>query len=378
MNLILKVVEGPSGTHCIGLEARFDTSGGLIGRAETARLSLPDSSRTVSRFHAHVSCSGDTFYLEEMGSRNTATINGKALKAGVKEALRPGDKVRIGHFKLAVDFDDPDFPATQVIDRRSLQSESSHDDTQVIERRSLRIEAGEDDDSIGHAVREAPGPWSVISNAELLEAFQDGAGVQLELPSGLRPEFMRTLGLMLRTLVGGMHRLGSQRMRLRDEPAGEKATAMARHIDPIRSAAEQTRLLATLLKPGAIGTDDPQTRIQEMIDDLMTRIDAMRTAIDVAVEQTEAKLAPLAVEERLQASLFLDELLPMRRKARLWDLYRRTHASMMAEQSEVRSDGVSVANGERSGAVSGVRELFNQAFTRAYEAEVARSRRVRV
>jgi len=377
MNLILKVVEGPSGTSCIGLEARFDTSGGLIGRAETARLSLPDSSRTVSRFHAHVSCSGDTFYLEEMGSRNAAMINGKALKAGVKEALRPGDKVRIGHFKLAVDFDDPDFPATQVIDRGSLQSESGHDETQVIERRSLRIEAG-DDDSIGLAVREGPGPWSAISNAELLEAFQDGAAVQLELPSGLRPEFMRTLGLMLRTLVGGMHRLGSQRMRLRDDPAGEKATAMSRHIDPIRSATEQTRLLATLLKPGAIGTDDPQTRIQEMIDELITRIDAMRTAIDAAVEQTEAKLAPLAVEERLEASLFLDELLPMRRKARLWDLYRRTHASMIAEPSEVGSDRASVANGERSGAVSGVRDLFNQAFTRAYEAELARSRRVRV
>ena len=304
-------------------------------------------------------------------------INGKALKAGVKEALRPGDKVRIGHFKLAVDFDDPDFPATQVIDRRSLQSESGHDETQVIERRSLRIEAG-DDDSIGLAVREGPGPWSAISNAELLEAFQDGAAVQLELPSGLRPEFMRTLGLMLRTLVGGMHRLGSQRMRLRDDPAGEKATAMSRHIDPIRSATEQTRLLATLLKPGAIGTDDPQTRIQEMIDELITRIEAMRTAIEAAVEQTEAKLAPLAVEERLEASLFLDELLPMRRKARLWDLYRRTHASMIAEPSEVGSDRASVANGERSGAVSGVRDLFNQAFTRAYEAELARSRRVRV
>jgi len=44
--------------------------------------------RTVSRFHAHVSCSGETYFLEEMGSRNTATVNGKAVKAGSKEALR--------------------------------------------------------------------------------------------------------------------------------------------------------------------------------------------------------------------------------------------------------------------------------------------------
>jgi FHA domain-containing protein len=377
MNLILKVVEGPSGTNCVGLEARFDASGGLIGRAETARLSLPDSSRTVSRFHAHVSCSGDTFYLEEMGSRNAAIINGKALKAGIKEALRPGDKVRIGHFKLAVDFDDPDFPATQVIDRASLQVEAGHDDTQVIDRRSVRIEAGQDDSS-GIAVREDPGSWAAISNAELLEAFQDGAGVQLELAGGLRPDFMRTLGLMLRTLVSGMHLLGSQRMRLRDEPSGEKSNPLARRIDPIRNAAEQTRLLATLLKPGAIGTDNPQTRIQEMVDDLIARIDAMRTAIDAAVEQTEAKLAPLAVEERLEASLFLDELLPMRRKARLWDLYRRTHSSIVARHADGQADDTSDAKGGESCGPSGLRELFNQAFSRAYEAEVARLRRVRV
>ena len=266
-----------------------------------------------------------------------------------------------------------------MIDRRSLQSESGHDETQVIERRSLRIEAGEDDHSNGIAVREGPGPWAVISNAELLEAFQDGAAVQLELPSGLRPDFMRTLGLMLRTLVGGMHRLGSQSMRLRDDPAGEKPNPLSRHIDPIRSATEQTRVLATLPKPGAIGTDDPQTRIQEMIDDLITRIDAMRTAIDAAVEHIEAKLAPLAVEARLEASLFLDELLPMRRKARLWDLYRSTHSLERGRGAPTaRPDRASDADGERSGAVSGVRDLFNQAFTRAYEAELARSRRVRV
>src|SRR5271165_2655711 len=127
MELLLKVVDGPSDGSWRGLKARFDASGGLIGRAETARLSLPDSSRTVSRFHAHVSCSGEEFFLEEMGSRNAAMINGRALKAGTKELLRPGDEVRVGRFLLAVEFDDPDFPATQVIDRPLQQLEQDED-----------------------------------------------------------------------------------------------------------------------------------------------------------------------------------------------------------------------------------------------------------
>lgn len=360
MDLILRVVEGPSGTEWQGLEARFDASGGLIGRAETARLSLPDASRTVSRFHAHISCAGDTFFLEEMGSRNAASVNGKALKAGTKEALRPGDKVRIGRFTLAVYFDDPDFPATQMIDRRSLQ-----------------IALGSDDDSTV-AVREATGTRGANSNTELLEAFQSGAGIDLEMPTGLRPEFMRTLGRLLRTLVGGLHYLSSQRMRLRDEPSDRNSNPQARHIDPIRAAAEETRLLATLLKPGAIGSDKPQTRVQETIDDLAARIAAMRAAVDAALEQAEAKLSPAAMEARLERSLVLDELLPMRRKARLWDLYRSTHGSTAAAATNGATDTEAGRQGRlRANRTPGVRELFNQAFTRAYEQEVARLRRER-
>ena len=365
MDLILKVIEGPAGGNWKGLEARFDASGGLIGRAETARLSLPDSSRTVSRFHAHISCSGDTFYLEEMGSRNAATINGRALQAGSKEALRPGDKVRIGHFTLAVDFDDPDFPATQVIDMRSL-------------RRAAGIALDEDDeatDATRIVTRESDTSRTSASSTDLVEAFQQGAGIQIELPIGLQPEFMRTLGVLLRTLVGGVQRLSSQRMRLRDDPGGGKANPQARHIDPIRAAAEETRLLTALFKPGAIGSDSPQTRVQEMVDDLVARIAALRAAVDAAVEQTEAKLSPSAVESKLEASLFLDELLPMRRKARLWDLYRRMNDG---NRSDDKSGGEPGPDGTaRTGAASGVREVFNQAFTRAYEAEISRLRRSR-
>jgi predicted component of type VI protein secretion system len=360
MDLILRVVEGPSSADWHGVEARFDPSGGLIGRAETARLSLPDASRTVSRFHAHISCSGETYFLEEMGSRNATSINGKALKAGSKEPLRPGDRVRIGHFILAVDFDDADFPATQVMDRRSLQ-----------------IALGEDEDSTRVAVREATHSRGA-AHTELLDAFQQGAGVQLEMPLGLQPDFMRLVGQLLRTLVAGVQHLNSQRMRLRDEPSDQKGQARARQIDPIRAAAEDARLISALFKPGAFGSDKPQTRVQEMIDDLTARISALRAAVDAAVEQAEARLAPAAVETRLGRSLFLDELLPIRRKARLWDLYRRMHSASAAAPNGNGTDGASGATaGARAGRALGVRELFNQAFTRAYETEMARLRRGR-
>jgi len=364
MDLLLKVVDGPADRAWQGLEARFDPSGGLIGRAETARLSLPDSTRTVSRFHVHVSCSGDTFYLEEMGSRNAATINGKALKAGSKEALRPGDQVRVGHFTLSVEFDDPEFPATQVIDPRELR---------------MRMSGNEDDQATQVAVRVAGRAPPSYSPAGLLEALQDGAGVEVELPAGLQPEFIRALGQILRTLVSGVHRLSSQRMRLREEPSPEKARPQSRHVDPIRAAAEESRMLGALLKPTVIGSGKSLHRAQEMIDDLAARLAAMRTGVTEALQQAEARLSPAAVEERLDSSLFLDELFPMRRKARLWDLYRRTHRALKAERPADAGDAAvdAAADGKGGAKTDGFRELFNNAYTRAYEAEIARLRRER-
>ncbi|HRK57891.1 MAG TPA: FHA domain-containing protein, partial [Burkholderiaceae bacterium] len=67
MQLILQVVQWPEGVEQRPQMAYFDTDGGMIGRSETARLSLTDPHRMVSRFHAHVSCRGDTYYLEDMG-----------------------------------------------------------------------------------------------------------------------------------------------------------------------------------------------------------------------------------------------------------------------------------------------------------------------
>lgn len=347
MDMLLRVIDGPSEGSWRGMQARFDAGGGLIGRAETARLSLPDSTRTVSRFHAHVSCSDDTFYLEEMGSRNAATVNGKALKAGNREPLRKGDQVRIGHFTIEVDFVDPALPPAQV-NGAMAGAEDEYDD-------STRI--------VGFG-----GPRSSSENA-LVNALQEGAGVHLELPAGLQPEFMRSMGLILRMLVGGLHRLASQRMRLREETSPDKARPQSRNVDPVRAAAEEARALADVLKPAVVGSPKAQAKVQELIDDLGARLAAMRTAVSATVEQTEARLAPSAVEEQLQTSLFLDELLPMRRKARLWDLYRKTHGSADATRPAGKSEG--------KGGAGGAHEVFNSAFSRAYEAEVSRLRKDR-
>ncbi|MCX8005979.1 MAG: FHA domain-containing protein, partial [Burkholderiaceae bacterium] len=74
MELVLRVLSSGDGTEVAPLVARFDASGGLIGRADSARLRLPDPKRTVSRFHAHVSFADGKFFIEDMGSPNPVTV----------------------------------------------------------------------------------------------------------------------------------------------------------------------------------------------------------------------------------------------------------------------------------------------------------------
>ena len=48
--LVLRVVGRVGDNDATPIVAHFDASGGLIGRADTARLVLPDAKRMVSRF----------------------------------------------------------------------------------------------------------------------------------------------------------------------------------------------------------------------------------------------------------------------------------------------------------------------------------------
>jgi type VI secretion system FHA domain protein len=104
--LALKVISRPDESDTTPLAAYFDASGGLIGRAETARLLLPDPKRMVSRFHAHVSYHDGAYYLEDMGSTNPASVNGQPLASGQKVPLKAGDRIRIGHYTIACDLED--------------------------------------------------------------------------------------------------------------------------------------------------------------------------------------------------------------------------------------------------------------------------------
>lgn len=84
-----------------GASARFDATGGTVGRASTNMLVLDDPERTVSRVHAQIVFREGRFFVVDRGS-NPMSHNGRPLGAGNEAPLANGDRLVIGGFELAV------------------------------------------------------------------------------------------------------------------------------------------------------------------------------------------------------------------------------------------------------------------------------------
>lgn len=341
--LALRVIARPDDADATPLVAYFDASGGLIGRAETARLLLPDPKRMVSRFHAHVSFHDGTYYLEDMGSTNPASVNGQALASGQKVPLAAGDRIRIGHYTIACDFED----AASVVATAAAHGATTGDDeiaqhTRILARPPATVAATR---------------GAAVSVDELWRAFEEGVGVRVDLPGGPRPELMRTIGAMVRDAIGGLRRLLASRREAKKEVDADVTTLRVRGINnPLKFAQDDARALANVLKPPIPGFMTGPEAIKDAVLDLESHIAATTTAMRVASERVLARLAPEAITARFAGGV-LGGFLPMARKARLWDLYTEQHRAIAQD------------------AHAAFQQAFDEAFAAAYEAEVQRIRK---
>lgn len=86
----------------VTLDKLMNRSGGMvIGRASD-QCDLVVAHPTVSRRHAKLSLAGDALLLEDLGSTNGTSLDGKALRQTEPVTLRAGTKVRLGDVDMLV------------------------------------------------------------------------------------------------------------------------------------------------------------------------------------------------------------------------------------------------------------------------------------
>ena len=339
MILTLRVLSSAEGGEVAGLVARFDAAGGLIGRADSARLKLPDPRRTVSRFHAHVSFAEGHFFVEDMGSPNPIAVNNRVLQSGQRVELNPGDRIQIAHYIVGADIGDPQ-PALAEEEVSWDEGADAEERTRIVIDRS--------------AVAAAGGPPA--TPAELWAAFEEGARMQLELPHGLRPEMMRTIGAVVRGAVTALRKQLGLRMLVRRDSDADLASIRSKNNNPLKFALDDARALTALVKPPLPTFLAGPAAVEETSGELEAHMRATMFAMRAAAQQLLARLDPALLEKKLTSGGMFDSLMPARRKAALWDAF-------MEQLHEI------------AGGPGGFDESFNRAFLAAYDFEMARLRR---
>ncbi len=190
----------------------------------------------------------------------------------------------------------------------------------------------------------------------LWAAFCAGAGVDVPLPPGAGPERMQAIGMMLRTAVEGTLKLMAVRASTKQELRADVTMIQQRNNNPLKFSPDAAAGIEQLLQPPARGFLDGPAALEEAMHDLVGHSIGTVAGMRAAIEGMLGRFDPAALEAKLSGGSMLDSLLPMNRRARLWDLYLQHHGAIREEAQE------------------DFHTLFGKAFLAAYEQQIERLR----
>lgn len=193
--------------------------------------------------------------------------------------------------------------------------------------------------------------------AALWSAFCEGAGVDLPLPPGEGAALMRHIGRILRGAVEGTLQLVAVRASTKHELRTKVTQIQASGNNPLKFSADATAGIAQLLSPPQRGFMDGASAMDDVMLDLVGHSIGTVAGMRAAIEGMLQRFDPASLEARLGAGSMLSNLLPMNRKARLWELYLQHHRRI---RDEAEDD---------------FHTLFGRAFVAAYEEQVQRLER---
>jgi FHA domain-containing protein len=195
------------------------------------------------------------------------------------------------------------------------------------------------------------------SQAALWAAFCEGAGITSALPAGAAAQRLREVGRILRSAIEGTLQLIAVRSTTKHELRAGMTVIRQVNNNPLKFSPDGKAGLEQLLQPPLRGFLDGPAAMSDAMNDLVGHSIGTVAGLRAAVEGMLDRFAPEALERKLVGTSVLDSVLPMNRKARLWDLYLQHHESIRSEAQE------------------DFHTLFGKAFLAAYEQQVERLRR---
>lgn len=187
---------------------------------------------------------------------------------------------------------------------------------------------------------------------DLLAAFLRGLGVPLSLPSGLTPDLLEQVGVMLREATQGTLDLLKARAITKREVRAEATMIVSRDNNPLKFSPDIDFALAQLLTSQSRGFMGAQEAMRDAYDDLRAHQFGVMAGMRSALAGVLKRFEPAELEARVGALSLFDKLQPSGRKARLWDLFEQHYVELSRE------------------AADDFNALFGKAFLDAYQQQV--------
>jgi FHA domain-containing protein len=243
--------------------------------------------------------------------------------------------------------------------RRSFEAPPQTRPTDLLDR--LHPPAADPGRGAAAAAVPDPAPGGAPDSA-LVAAFLQGAGLA-EWPRGARPldaAAMKRMGELMRLMVQGTIDLLAARAAAKREMRSENTVIVARQNNPLKFSPDASAALPFLLSPQAPrGFVDGRAAVTDAYDDLLAHQAGVVAGMRAAMQGLVARFDPESLEKRLKDPSLLDAMLPMNRKARLWELFGELYADLSREAED------------------DFEALFGRAFRRAYEAQIEQLERRR-
>jgi type VI secretion system FHA domain protein len=397
----------------VPLAARFGESVGDLGRGVGCTLVLPDPNREISRKQALVTWQGGRHFIRPIGTNVDIHLNGRQLPADVESPLDIGAEIRIGPYLMRVERtlnESPGKAAPPV--QPTPQSRNVDDPLAIFGGANRPARGGVFDDLLKSSVLQArpgvgapqqvpapaqpperprapaapppkaapaakaeqapartPAPPPAVpsasekprkepsperaSNDEMVQAVYSGLGMAVPPATEQSAQRMRLIGELLRESLAGTLALLAARTIAKRELGAGATMLQTRGNNPLKFSPNVDAALTHLLGPPLRGFIGPRDAVHDAFSDLRAHQVAVLAGMRAALEAVLERFDPVALEARLAPRGMWDHLLPVNRRAKLWEQFGEQYAAIL---SEVEDDFDS---------------LFGKAFLQAYEAQLA-------
>ncbi len=189
------------------------------------------------------------------------------------------------------------------------------------------------------------------SDRAALQAFLDGAQLDLEIPDDQVLEVMRVAGAIYQEVVKGLMEVLAARSSIKNEFRLSQTTIQPVENNPLKFSLGADDAMTALLTRRGRGYLPPVAAVQEAIDDVKAHQVAVLAGMQVALTGLLHRFNPDALEDRMQKERSLASLLSTK-KARYWDAFGQLYKDLIVEAED------------------DFHKLFGREFARAYEEQV--------